>query len=283
MTSCHRPACENMFDMVRRCFQVSCTDELTIGDIIDKLKANAPQRDAKALWLTAESMHKFFIHLPENYELSGGISDTRNVVVRFRMLSNSAACTKSKRCCKTQTRVPANSRINVSAKTIKPKLSSGASLQLLNETCALIMNAFIALGRNDVSLLQLRKMLNNDDMPIEIRNFIFRDRSSLGTFLAEHPYLFVKTGNHCYSMLDERTASLLVNLNNVVWRSRSSMTITSLVSVASEIDSTLNNAQRLESLLARYTRLFTIESGTVTVRRRIDGFQRACELMERLG
>ncbi|KHJ41339.1 hypothetical protein D918_08569 [Trichuris suis] len=84
-------------------------------------------------------------------------------------------------------------------------------------------------------------------------------------------------------MLDERTASLLVNLNNVVWRSRSSMTITSLVSVASEIDSTLNNAQRLESLLARYTRLFTIESGTVTARRRIDGFQRACELMERLG
>ncbi|CDW59901.1 hypothetical protein TTRE_0000824501 [Trichuris trichiura] len=84
-------------------------------------------------------------------------------------------------------------------------------------------------------------------------------------------------------MLNEWTASLLVHLNNSVWRSGNSVPITSLVSVASEIDSNFNGTAQLEAFLARYTRLFKIESGIVTVGRIIDDFERACELMDRLG
>ncbi|KHJ46761.1 hypothetical protein D918_03111 [Trichuris suis] len=40
--------CEHIVDIVKRCFQMNCTDELTIGHIIDKVKEKMSQWEAEA-------------------------------------------------------------------------------------------------------------------------------------------------------------------------------------------------------------------------------------------
>ncbi|KFD48248.1 hypothetical protein M514_10891 [Trichuris suis] len=284
--------CEYIFDEVKRCFQTGCTDQLTIEEIISKTK-NALQPGRKSPLLTVESLYKFLKHLPENYELSGGGSDIRTVVVHFRPLLHRPACLMSDDSCTTEALAPANCQIKETKKMVKRQFSGEVSQELLIEACALIMNAFIALGRNSVPLLQLRKFLNNDhvlshyltfsELPNELCYHILRDQSSLDQFLLERPYLFVKTGNYSYSMFDMQTTSLLVYLNNTVWCNGNAVPITSLLNVAIQIDGSLNDAAELESFLARHGRLFKIEDGVVKVHRKICGFQRTCELLERLG
>ncbi|KFD50387.1 hypothetical protein M513_08769, partial [Trichuris suis] len=284
MSSRSHADCEHIFDIVKRCFQMNCTNELTIGDIIDKVKDNVSQREAEARWLTAKSLYNFFDHLPQNYQLTGETEDIYNVVVHFQTLLNCPACTKSKRVFSADTLAPANSLIKEAPKMGGKRNFTGTPFQkLLNEACAVIMNAFAALGRNSVPLLQLRKFLDNYELPSDVKDYIFRDRLSFGQFLLDRPYLFVQTGSFSYSMFDEQTASLLVCLNNAVWRGGNSVPIASLVSVAAEKDPSLNDVARLESFLARHGRMFKIEDGRVKVGCRIDGFERACELMERLG
>ncbi|KFD57190.1 hypothetical protein M513_02075, partial [Trichuris suis] len=283
MSSRSHADCEHIFDIVKRCFQMNCTNELTIGDIIDKVKDNVSQREAEARWLTAKSLYNFFDHLPQNYQLTGETEDIYNVVVHFQTLLNCPACTKSKRVFSADTLAPANSLIKEAPKMGKRNFTGTPFQKLLNEACAVIMSAFAALGRNSVPLLQLRKFLDNYELPSDVKDYIFRDRLSFGQFLLDRPYLFVQTGSFSYSMFDEQTASLLVSLNNAVWRGGNSIPIASLVSVATEKDPSLNDVARLESFLARHGRMFKIEDGRVKVGCRIDGFERACELMERLG
>ncbi|CDW60290.1 hypothetical protein TTRE_0000865501 [Trichuris trichiura] len=235
---------------------MSCTNELTIGDITDKVKENVSQREAKAWWLTVESMYKFFSHLPQNYELNGKTDDMQNIVVQFRPLLNAPTClSKSKRVFAPDTMTSTNKVVKEAPNMAKRNFAGAPSQQLLNEA----------------------------ELPSDVGDYIFADRQSFDQFLSDRPYLFVQAGKYSYSMFDERTASLLVCLNNAVWRNGNSMPIASLVSVAAEELPTPNNVAELQSFLARHRRLFRVENGTVEVKCKIDGFRRVCELMDRLG
>uniref|UniRef100_A0A5S6Q743 Uncharacterized protein n=1 Tax=Trichuris muris TaxID=70415 RepID=A0A5S6Q743_TRIMR len=266
--------------MTRRCFQLRCTDVLTINNIIETIKSSWMEWQDYAQWLNFSDLYMFFNHLPCNFRLINSGPNGRDVQVQYLPLEKNVVCSHNKHVALNQQPVqqrivPRTQRMNKQVPT------STASAKAQVDCCAFLMFAFLELGRCDVSLLSLTKFLADADLPDYIKA-VLRGVPELCEFMAMRPYLFFQINETHFRMFDLSTAGFIVELNNFIWKNGNRIPIESLPSIAENLEEKMENTNELITFMENNSSLFSIKNGLVSAKAPVRGFKRACELLSRL-